>query len=443
LAPGGLNQKKYGRTADIQEQVDTVFARIKADNANKIKDIDGNIYSTVRMGNKIWMAENIRTTKYNDGTAISELRDSAEWVKLKKPGYSWYDNDSSAYKNLYGALYNGYIINKDKLCPEGWHVPSESDWQTLTYYLGNKEVAAVKLREIGNKHWSFQSSSWATNESGFTALPGGFRDDEGKFKGVGVTGDWWSSTKADNGSRVDYIEVTFDNYCVVDESKMNHGKSIRCLMNDTLENFDGLAKNCSGTITDIAGNNYKIITIGNQIWMAENLKTNKYNDGNIIPNKADTTYWGHPACIFDKDTLWIDDKSSSTGSSGQLSWMIYGAVYNWFAVNTGKLCPAGWHVPTDAEWTVLTDYLGGEKIAGGKLKETGARHWLEPNSYYATNESGFTALGIGFRECTWWSTTEFQTGDAWCRKLEYNNKVVARGDNRKEDLYPVRCLKNK
>ena len=133
------------------------------------------------------------------------------------------------------------------------------------------------------------------------------------------------------------------------------------------------------TATDIDGNVYHTVTIGTQIWMVENLKTTRYNDGSPIPFVTDSSSWSN---LTTPGYCWYNNDTTNKNT--------YGALYNWFAVNTGKLAPTGWHVPTDDEWTTLTTYLGGESIAGGKLKETGTTHWRTPNAG-ATNEIGFTA----------------------------------------------------
>ena len=140
------------------------------------------------------------------------------------------------------------------------------------------------------------------------------------------------------------------------------------------------------SVTDIEGNVYRTVRIGSQVWMAENLKTTQFNDGQPIPNVTGNSQWENlstPAyCWYNND---VQNKN------------IFGGLYNWYAVNTGRLAPEGWHVPTSEEWTTLINYLGGENIAGGKLKETGTDHWLSPNTG-ATNETGFSAIGAGVRD---------------------------------------------
>jgi uncharacterized protein (TIGR02145 family) len=201
-----------------------------------------------------------------------------------------------------------------------------------------------------------------------------------------------------------------------------------------------------GTVTDIEGKNYKTIPVGIQTWMAENLKTTKYNDGSAIPKVVSDAQWTNittPAyCWFeDNDSLYAD---------------IYGGYYNWFTVNTGKLCPAGWHIPSDAEWQVLVDFLGGNKVAGSKIKETGTNNWVLSNKD-ATNATGFTALPSGMRGATdgtfsgqgyyggWWSSTELDPSplaSAWNRWIHGDTTVVARSQIFKKDGFNVRCLKD-
>jgi uncharacterized protein (TIGR02145 family) len=198
-----------------------------------------------------------------------------------------------------------------------------------------------------------------------------------------------------------------------------------------------------GTMTDQDGNVYKTVTIGTQTWMAENLRTTKYNDGTAIPNVTDNDEWGGLStgayCNYN-NTINTDTIAT------------YGRLYNWHAVNTGKLAPKGWHVPSDAEWTQLTTYLGGVSVAGGKLKETGTTHWNSPNGG-ATNETGFTALPGGFRITygsffnigdlgLWWSATESYASIAWGHVVGSNDGGVRRHNYDKELGYSVRCVRD-
>jgi uncharacterized protein (TIGR02145 family) len=142
-----------------------------------------------------------------------------------------------------------------------------------------------------------------------------------------------------------------------------------------------ILKTMTGSVTDIDGFVYKTVTIGSQIWMAENLKTTHYQNGNEIPNVADDNTWNNLTTAARCTNSFIDNYSA-----------VYRLLYNWYAVSDSRnICPTGWHLHSQAEWTTLTTYLGGETSAGGKLKEMGTSHRIYPNTD-ATNECGFTAL---------------------------------------------------
>jgi uncharacterized protein (TIGR02145 family) len=139
----------------------------------ELADFDGNIYPAVQIGSQVWMAENLKTTKLNDGTEIPNIPSVIEWAGLETPVYDYYMQDQEVNGSIYGPLYNWYTVNTGLVCPTGWHVPSVDEWNSLIQFLG-EDVAGNKLRETGTIHWSPPNAD-ATNEFGFTALPGGFR----------------------------------------------------------------------------------------------------------------------------------------------------------------------------------------------------------------------------------------------------------------------------
>lgn len=154
-----------------------------------VEDIDKNIYKTIRIGSQVWMAENLRVSHYRNGEMIHNIPSDTDWSNLTIGAYCWYDNDSN-YEVPYGKLYNGYaIVNNRGICPTGWHVSANEEWKELISYLGGSAVAAGKLREEG-VHWNINFGG-ATNESGFTALPGGIRRSNGDFAYIGGSG-WFS-----------------------------------------------------------------------------------------------------------------------------------------------------------------------------------------------------------------------------------------------------------
>jgi uncharacterized protein (TIGR02145 family) len=189
-------------------------------------DADGNIFTTVTIGNQVWMASNLKTTKYNDGTAIPLVTDNTAWFNLTTPAYCLNSN-VIANKDTYGALYNWFTVNTGKLCPTGWHVPSDAEWTVLTTYLGGN-VAGGKLKEPGTSHWVSPNTS-ATNETGFTAVPGGSRYSSGTFNNIGYYGVWWSATQYSTTYAWNR-NVYYDNGTVGrDNYEKQYGFSVRCL----------------------------------------------------------------------------------------------------------------------------------------------------------------------------------------------------------------------
>ncbi|NBC81741.1 MAG: hypothetical protein GVY19_00010 [Bacteroidetes bacterium] len=513
-----------------------------------LTDIDGNTYKTVKIGNQEWMAENLKTTKYNDRTNIPLETSPIVWYSLTTPAYCWYDNDEATYKPDYGALYNWYVVETRKLCPDGWYVPSDKDWKQLEMYLGmgleeaDKRTSwrgtneGLKIKEAGKTHWITNVHS--TNESGFTALPGGHRNVQlGEFFEATYSGKWWSSTELNNTGW--YRELSYNRNTIFrDNDDKGYGYSVRCIkgggnsepaqpsiqfpeinatnipISDSLKWYcndpdgdiltydvyldsidattlvsenqkessylfkdlkyntkyywkiivkDGYANIVESAVwsfttfadpydstMDIEGNLYKIVRIGNQWWFAENLKTTKYNDGSEIPFVTDTASTTHAYSWYNNNVVNNN---------------IYGSLYNWHVIETEKLCPVGWHVPSDKEWQQLemnlgmseddaNDYNDRGTNEGGKMKVVGLSFWYSPNSG-ATNESGFSALPGGYHSHAggfgelgyhgyWWTATERSGNSAWGRSLSYGSSSISRyyfGYYKNTGL-AVRCVKD-
>ena len=164
--------------------------------AMPVTDVEGNTYKTIITQDGMWMAENLRTAKFNDGTPIQFVENNSDWGKIKTPAYGWYRNDEE-YKKIYGAIYNWYTIGTQKLCPAGWHIPSNDEWNSIMDYAGGNERSGDnpgKLKESGTLHWKSPNEG-ATNEIFFTALPAGeisyfYSDAE-----PGTMTDWWTATE--------------------------------------------------------------------------------------------------------------------------------------------------------------------------------------------------------------------------------------------------------
>ena len=219
---------------------------------------------------------------------------------------------------------------------------------------------------------------------------------------------------------------------------------------------------CGTTITDIDGNSYNTVLIGSQCWTKENLRVRRYNDGTAIQFDATGGSGGSSSTwqnlTIGAHTIYANDSTTTPSNLTK-----YGYLYNWYAAkgiyttgniastDTLNVCPVGWHVPTDAEWTTLTSELGGESVAGGKMKSIGTAYWDSPNTG-ATNESGFSALPGGGRgsfgfynvryEAHLWSADEFSNSNAWIRTLSSNNGIVIRFTDNKSVGASIRCIRN-
>lgn len=207
---------------------------------NSIKDIDGNDYNTVMIGTQVWLKENLRTTKYNDGVTIPLIPDEAAWGNLFTEGCCWYETNMANSKEIYGLLYNWHTLNTGKLCPKGWHVPTDDEWHTLVLFLDETASLSVyesttagdKLKEAGTINWPGPNTE-ATNESGFTALPGGYRYNNGEFYSFGSLGIWWSSTEdpINDGNALIRSLTDLDSSVGRSIGCKNDAYSVRCLRN--------------------------------------------------------------------------------------------------------------------------------------------------------------------------------------------------------------------
>lgn len=442
---------------------------------------DSNVYEFVTIGDQVWMAENL---KYLPSLNIDGTNSSTE------PYYyvmGYYESTvvseakATANYNTYGVLYNG--IAAATACPKGWHLPSNAEWETLIDHVGGAEVAGGKLKETGFDHWN-NPNTGATNEFAFNALPGGTLGTNKFFSGIKRRAYFWTSTKESPTANLiwylDYGSEKIEPYsydktaglsirCVKDKQESKLKKTLFALtvfllalnaqaQNDTMYIMkDGAVINQYSihksdvdsivfyeplqTVTDIEGNVYRVVIIGDQFWMAENLKTTKYNDGTKIPQVTANEEW---------ETL----------TSGAYSWFdnmvkykaVYGALYNWYAVGTEKLCPIGWVVPSKEVWADLRTFLGGSSDAVNKLREIGSAHWVSPYDT-GTDEVGFTALPGGYRINTggfyelgklafWWSSTEEEETKASYTQIRQVGGFSSNPSS-KTTGYSVRCIMDK
>ncbi len=202
--------------------------------AGTVKDADGNKYNTVKIGSQVWTVENLKTTKYNDGTEMTNVTSDTQWGDLTTGAYCQYDNLESNVAT-YGQLYNWYAVNTGKLAPTGWHVPTDNDWTILENYLiangynydGTKNENKIAKSLCAKTNWALSSETGTpgaapenNNSTSFTALPGGSRNDSGVFGKIGGYGGWWSSLEVGE----DYAYYQYLLYGYEDLGKGDHGK---------------------------------------------------------------------------------------------------------------------------------------------------------------------------------------------------------------------------
>ena len=193
-------------------------------------DYDGNAYPTFQIGTQVWMAENLRVTHYRNGDAITNVTNNSTWAALITGAFCWFNNDQATYGEL-GALYNWFTVNDSRrLCPEGWHEPSDGEWTTLTTYLGGIAVTGNKMKSV-SAWWSSPNTN-ATNNSGFSGLPGGWRQNDGTFLGITTDGHWWTTTEYETD--YPYSRGLYNNISSVARqiSYNKQGFSVRCLRDE-------------------------------------------------------------------------------------------------------------------------------------------------------------------------------------------------------------------
>lgn len=392
---------------------------------------DGQSYNSVVIGDQCWMAENL-----NVGAMIDGGLNPSNNATIEKYCY----NNTISNCDEYGGLYlwsemMEYAIQPgiQGICPADWHIPEFAEYTLLTNYLGGDTVAGGKMKETGTLHWTTPNTG-ATNESGFTGLPGGYIY-YGQFQAGGTWSHLWSSTI--DGPHAWYQAFYYYNANVYPSfGNFNYGFSVRCIKDTPPPVWS-----CGDTMTDVRDNQtYATVPIGDQCWMAENL-----NIGTMVPATTEMT---------NNSTIEKYCYGNNTADCD-----VYGGLYQWDEMmqyfNTPGvqgLCPDDWHLPTDSEWTALTDFLGGTSVAGGKLKETGVSHWNSPNTG-ATNESGFTALPGGARYynsefaykgilARYWTSSDDAGFTAWFREMDNNSTNSSRYDYSKVYGFSVRCVKN-
>jgi len=487
---------------DNPDENDTTVTAQPCPGTPTVTDVDGNVYNTVQIGEQCWMRENLKTTKYANGTTIPLGTTTSLDV-----AYRYYPDNDSANVADYGYLYNWAAVMNGSLsssanpsgvqgiCPDGWHVPSDDEWTELTNYVSSQSqyvcgddtnyIAKALASETG---WNSSSlfnckvgyNPDANNATGFSARPAGYY--RGNYGYFGDLAYFWSATQYNsNNAYVRYLYYN-DAFVTKGNNSKNHGYSVRCVRNEEGSGSEGSGDNeggddnsddndttitaqpCPGvpTVTDVDSNVYNTVQIGEQCWMRENLRTTRYANGTTIPlgtsTSSTTAYRYYPG---------NDSANVST----------YGYLYNWAAVMNGAasssanpsgvqgICPDGWHVPSDDEWTEMTNYVSSQSqyvcgnntayIAKALASETG---WISStdncdvgNNPSTNNATGFSARPAGDYNgnygdfghyANFWSATQYNSSYAYGRDLGCNNAYVYRYISFKYYGYSVRCVRN-
>lgn len=420
-------------------------------------DIDLNPYRTIKVGNKTWMADNLKTSRFRNGERISNVESNSSWDSYNSSAMCSYNNNPD-FVEKYGYLYNLYAVeDARKLAPAGWHVATDKEWAELITALGGSAVAGNKLKEQGNASWLGDNQS-ATNEIAFNALPAGARNVNDDFVDMGVQAIWWKRVLFSYPSSLPTIQGNAASVSSTSSSVVS-GVSVRCVANYAPEfevSIPTPFENKVSTNLTILADGGETITERGLCWSTSPQPT--YADSKIVYTSNTvttlvtatcplslTTYYIRPFVVNamgvtygeqfsfttpDSRVYDIDGNAYNTVKIGTQTWMVEdlkttrfrngdpipnvtdyaswpalttaahakpsATLYNWYAVSdTRNIAPQGWHVPTDAEWATLTAYVGSELLAGAKLKAVGTSVWNSMNTN-AKNQYGFTALPTGY-----------------------------------------------
>lgn len=404
---------------------------------SQITASDGKTYKAVKIGNQTWMAENLNVSTYRNGDTIPQVQDPKAWSTLTTGAWCYYGGKAES-GDKYGKLYNWYAINDPRgLAPQGWHIPTDAEWTTLTTFLGGKTESSGKIKSA--RGWS--QSGNGNNESGFNALPGGTRSINEAFSFVGDYGYWWTSSSFDGSSAWNRFLAYNNNYIGRSTGWKQFGNSVRCIKDEgenSVSNTNQSQKVDSSLNPALASETTALtesdkiasMKIGDQVWMTQNVDVTKFQNGDRIPEAKTDAEWEKASKL--KQPAWCYYNNDSSGEKN------YGKLYNWYAVNDKRgLAPAGWHIPRETEWAKLIARFGGERSAGEVIKSNGFGAYL----------SGFRDVDGSFHNdglvCYWWGATESSSANAWCYSITYFSSAL-NSDNSadKQKGLSVRCVKN-
>jgi uncharacterized protein (TIGR02145 family) len=515
---------KYDYKAFLKYDNKTVYGELRSFttpnhpevSCGTMTDADGNLYQTVKIGSQCWAKTNLRTTKYRKGSTISDQ------IGTTVPAYYRLSNTdkssdsivslATAPDSVFGFYYNGYAAVRDSLCPAGWHVPDTNDWKNLIGYLkarpeywcdnDNSNLAkAVASRNF----WfnvetppvtytinqdavdrpcspQYQAPDYLNDASYFSAVPAGAWYDNlggnidtltgfgGREFDPGKDAHFWSSSPQPNSDSTGYFFrlgiVTYDVVALAYDA-LKYGRSVRCLKDAEPEPDPELPFSCgTSRMFDADGHTYETVQIGTQCWTKTNLRSAKDRNGNAFINGNAAFFGGFDAT--NDSVVYIPTQETWNVNNSLVTYnnSIFGYFYNWKAANL--VCPAGWHLPTDAEWTTLTDYVKMESayacgvdadyIAKALADTTTAWKSFEDDPCapgYApssNNATGFGAVPAGYYYnsslhdfgdyANFWSSTEYNGPYVYTCSLYYDYAYVDNYSNGKNLGFSVRCLRD-
>ncbi|MFZ4414747.1 MAG: FISUMP domain-containing protein [Bacteroidales bacterium] len=471
----GISSNYSTIVADIPTSSKTIHF-----NFTECTDADNNNYPIVQIGTQTWMAENLRTSKYRNLNPINYITDTSAWALSTTGAYCWYNNDSSNYDIIWGKLYNWYaVVDTQKICPVGWHFPKDAEWITLTNYLGTEPVAGGKLKETGTQHWQIPNVG-ATNETGYTALPGGNRNSNGSFDSKEEYGYWWSSTESN--ATFAKCRLMYYGYSDVNGGNNNkqNGLSARCVYGDlptlTSDSVTNIATNtatCGGNIISDGGSpiisrgicwgNSPNPTITANSYTSNCTGTNTFSCGLIglnynetyyvrayATNSAGTSYGAQMSFItispfaigqtFGGGIIFYIDWTGLHGLISSTSDQAISAVWGCYGTLTGasSLLVGAGQTNTAAIINICSQPGIAAKICDS-LVLNGYNDWFLP-SIGALSAMYDKSNFIGGFDYTarYWSSTEYNNNQAWYRPF-YSGFTAHYSD--KTDIYRVRAIR--
>ncbi|GEM_PF-667108 len=281
-----------------------------------IDERDGHEYKWIRIGEQIWMAENLKATKFNDGTTIPVVTDDIAWTNLISPGLCWYNNDYDTFHNTYGPLYNWYAVNSGKLCPSGWHIPTDEEIKQLEIFIGMTLSQADGTRYRGTDEGTKlkATSGWnygnGTDDSGFSCLPGAHRTDNGIFSRIGITGGWWSSTEISAILAWNRSLNSHTGQIYRADDKKYYGFSVRCIKDEGAPSGKGSNDACGIKSLSVTPNTFTCTNIGpNNVTL-----TVTDNNDNVSTCTATVTVVDNipPAAICQDITIQLDANGAAS-----------------------------------------------------------------------------------------------------------------------------------